>query len=153
MARSAELTIGRTFGLVLDHGDDFFNSLERFCAENGLRSGYLPGFLGAFRQARLVGTCGPVEDPEAPVWDDVTVECVEVVGTGTIAWDLESNSFAPHIHVATGLKTESAHGRTSHLLEAEVQFVNEIIVVEVVKPTFARPRQADLYDVPLLTFE
>ncbi|HEY2668077.1 MAG TPA: DUF296 domain-containing protein, partial [Actinomycetota bacterium] len=43
--RSHELTIGRTFGVVLDEGDDFFEALETFCRTNGVRQGYVPMFL------------------------------------------------------------------------------------------------------------
>ena len=40
---------------------------------------------------------------------------------------------------------DSADGRMSHLLAAEVQFI--------ATPTLTRPRLASLYDVPLLTFD
>ena len=151
--RVAELTTGRTFALAMDHGEDFFPTLEKFCADNSIRSGYIPTFLGAYRNVRLVGACGPLENPEAPVWDEVVVETVEMIGTGTLAWDQEADRLAPHVHVSTGLKAEEAHARTSHLLGAEVQFINELIVVEVTSPIMTRPRNAKMYDVPVWTFE
>jgi hypothetical protein len=52
-----------------------------------------------------------------------------------------------------GLKTHSASVYTSHLLGATVQFLTEMYVVEVADPTWTRPRNPDLYDVPLLTFD
>ncbi len=48
---------------------------------------------------------------------------------------------------------DSADGRMSHLLAAEVQFIAELVVVEIATPTLTRPRLASLYDVPLLTFD
>jgi hypothetical protein len=39
------------------------------------------------------------------------------------------------------------------LLGATVQFLNEMYVVEVANTTWTRPRNPNLYDVPLMTFE
>lgn len=58
----------------------------------------------------------------------------------------------PHIHVSAGLKAQSADGRTSQLLSVKVQFLSELLIVEVTSPTMTSPRNPDLYDVPLLTF-
>lgn len=41
---------------------------------------------------------------------------------------------------------------SSHLLAASVQFLTEMLIVEVLDPPITRPRNAALYDVPLLTF-
>ncbi|WP_059006563.1 PPC domain-containing DNA-binding protein [Streptomyces specialis] len=150
--RASQVTRGREFVVAFDHGEDFFLSLQQFCTEHGVRSGYLPFFLGGFRSARLVGTCGPLESPETPLWESVEVRCLEVLGTGTLAWDPENGRVAPHIHVSAGLKGEAADGRTSHLLGAEVQFINELVVVEIVGPELTRRVSPDLYDVPLLGF-
>ena len=40
--RYAPIRRGREFVVAFDHGDDFFGALEKFCAENELRSGYIP---------------------------------------------------------------------------------------------------------------
>lgn len=64
--RSTEITTGRSFVLALDHGEDFFAGLAQFCAERNIRSGFIPSFVGGFSSARLVGTCKPMENPEAP---------------------------------------------------------------------------------------
>ena len=45
-----------------------------------------------------------------------------------------------------------SQGRTSHLLSAKVQFLSELLIVDVTSPAMTRPRNPDLYDVPLLTF-
>ncbi|MEV7465342.1 PPC domain-containing DNA-binding protein [Streptomyces kronopolitis] len=151
--RSTKITRGREFVLAIDHGEDFFDALEKFCTENEVRSGYIPTFVGGFRRARLVGTCGAMDNPEAPLWDAVEVQTLEVIGGGTLAWDTERDRLAPHIHVSAGLKEASADGRTSHLLAAEVQFITELLVVEIAAPALTRPRLGSLYDVPLLTFD
>jgi predicted DNA-binding protein with PD1-like motif len=58
----------------------------------------------------------------------------------------------PHLHASVGLKEHSARAHTSHLLGATVQFVTELLVVEITAPQMLRPRKADMYDVPLLEF-
>lgn len=154
--RYAEVHTGRQFMLVLEHGEDFLEGVTRFCADKGIRAGYIPTFVGGLRSARLVGTCDGLTDPEAPLWEEVTFETLEALGGGTLAWDSEKNCLAPHIHVAAGIKGNSAEGRVSHLLGATVQFICEIPIVEVVShaagPALTRRRNADLYDVPLLGF-
>jgi len=50
------------------------------------------------------------------------------------------------------LKALSAYGHTSHLLAGTVQFLVEMIIVEVLHPNMSRPRNPELYDVPLLQF-
>ncbi|HEY8986008.1 MAG TPA: PPC domain-containing DNA-binding protein [Streptomyces sp.] len=154
--RHAQVRTGRQFVLALDHGEDFLEGLTQFCAEQDIRAGYIPTFVGGLRSARLVGSCEPLADPEAPLWEEITVEVLEALGGGTLAWDTEKDCLAPHIHVAAGIKGKSAEGRVSHLLGAKVQFICEIPIVEVVGdvegPTMTRRRQPELYDVPLLGF-
>jgi predicted DNA-binding protein with PD1-like motif len=85
------------------------------------------------------------------VWSKVHVSNVEALGCGTIARD-EANGILPHIHTSVGLKEHSATAHTSHLLAAKVQFLTEIIIVEIDTSEMTRPRNHDLYDVPLLRF-
>jgi len=150
--RTTEITTGRKFALAIEHGEDFFAALEAFCRDTGVRAGHIPTFIGGFSAVRLVGSCGPLTHPERPLWEEVEVESLEVLGGGTLAWDAENERVAPHIHVAAGVKAEAAAGRTSHLLGGRVQFVSELIIEEIIAPGLTRPRAADLYDVPLLTF-
>lgn len=149
--RATPLIIGRTFGVAFDDGEDFLPQLGAFCAEYGIRSAYIPMFLGGFHAVQLVGTCDPIDDPSAPVWDATEYTMLEALGSGTIAWDEESNVLAPHIHVAVGLKGQVAEGRTSHLLGGRVQFISELFVVEVVDPPMTRPRLGR-HEVPTLQF-
>lgn len=151
--KASELTTGRTFGVTFEHGEDFFTALTDFCLTHGVRQGYIPMFIGAFSQAEIVGACGPLENPEAPVWERTNVQSVEALGGGTLAFDSDAEMVLPHIHLAVGLKAASAEGRTSHLLSGTVQFLTELLIVEVAAPAMTRPRNPVLFDVPLLTFE
>jgi len=150
--RSQVLTMGRTFGVVFDHGDDFLPTLAEFCKVNNVRQGYIPSFIAGLREVDLVGTCEKLDNPDAPVWTRVHLSNVEAFGGGTLAFAPETGDVSPHIHVAVGLKEHSATGYTSHLLSATVQFLAEMVIVEVVDPPMRRVRHPDLYDVPLLRF-
>lgn len=150
--RSAELTTGRTFAIALDPGEDFFPALAEFCRNQGIRYGYIPMFLAAFAEADIVGTCGQVDNPNAPIWSKVHLTNVEALGCGTIAFDQETGEILPHIHTSLGEKERSATGYTSHLLAAKVQFLVEMILVEVTSPVITRPKDPALFDVPTLTF-
>jgi predicted DNA-binding protein with PD1-like motif len=145
--------MGRTFAVHFDHGDDFYPALASFCQEYGVRQGFIPMFIAGMRDVQLVGTCEKLEDPEAPVWTAVHLENVEALGGGTLAYDEDTGTVLPHIHVSVGLKAHSATAHTSHLLNAKIQFLTEMYLVEVTSPTFSRQRQPNLYDVPLLSFD
>ncbi|MGH3529936.1 MAG: PPC domain-containing DNA-binding protein [Pseudonocardiaceae bacterium] len=150
--RSHELTTGRTFGIVFDHGDDFFDTLTAFCTANNVRQGYIPMFIAAFAEAEIVGTCEKIADPGAPVWSKVHLTTVEALGCGTLGYDPETGRVLPHIHTSLGLKERSALAHTSHPLSARVQFLVEMLLVEITTPTMVRTREPALFDVPLLRF-
>ncbi len=150
--RASELTFGRSFGVTFEHGEDFFEALIAFCEQHDVRQGYIPMFIGAFSEAQIVGTCNGLTHPEQPLWDHTRIEHVEALGGGTLAHDPTTGLVLPHIHLSAGLKGASADGRTSHLLSARVQFLSELLITEVTAPTMTRPRNPDLYNVPLLTF-
>jgi predicted DNA-binding protein with PD1-like motif len=149
---SHELTTGRTFGMRLDPGESFFPALDEFCRTEGIRHGYIPMFLAAFAEADIVGTCDKLDDPAAPVWSKVHLANAEALGCGTIAYDQEAAVILPHIHTTLGLKEHAATGYTSHLLAARVQFLVEMILVEVTAPAMTRPADPGLYNVPRLAF-
>ena len=104
---SHELTVGRTVGVVFDHGDDFYTALDQACRSHGIRQGYIPMFIAGFRSVDIVGTCERLEDPDAPVWSKVQLSNVEALGGGTLAYNPETDSIEPHIHVTVGLKAQS----------------------------------------------
>lgn len=151
--RAAELTMGRTFVVHFDHGDDFYTALAEFCAEHDVRQGFIPMFIAGMRDVQLVGTCEKLDNPDAPVWSSVQLENVEAIGAGTLAYDEGTKAVLPHIHVSVGLKAHSATAHTSHLLGAKIQFLTEMYLVEVTGPRLSRVRQPALYDVPLLDFD
>jgi hypothetical protein len=66
---------------------------------------------------------------------------VEALGGGTLAWDEVTKSVAPHIRLSVGLKEHSATAHTSHLIGATVQFLTEMIIVEVAEPSLRREKQ------------
>ncbi|WP_262391877.1 hypothetical protein [Nocardiopsis sp. CNR-923] len=99
-----------------------------------------------------MGTCEKLTDPAAPVWSKVQLSNVEALGGGTIAYDEATDTISPHIHVSVGLKEHSAMGHTSHLLDAQVQFLTEMVLIEVASPQMHRVPNPNLYDVPLLHF-
>jgi predicted DNA-binding protein with PD1-like motif len=130
--------MGRTFAVRFDHGEDFFAALSGFCAANDVRQAFIPMFIAGFREIELVATCDQVRDLEAPVWSSVTLESVEALGGGTLAYDQTTRDVLPHIHVSVGLKLHSARAHTSHLLGAKVQFLIEMYLVEVATPAMRR---------------
>lgn len=150
--RSREVVPGRTIVAVFDHGEDFYDALERTCRTHNIRQGYIPTFIAGFATADIVGTCEHLDNPDAPIWSTVHLTNIEALGGGTLAYDPDTDTIQPHIHLTVGLKTHSATAHTSHLIAATVQFLTEMIIVEIVEPPMQRIRQTDLYDVPLLQF-
>ena len=51
------------------------------------------------------------------------------------------------------MKERAAQANTSHLLCAKVQFLTEMLVVEVLGPEMTRLKDKNLYGVPLLNFQ
>ncbi|MBA2472483.1 MAG: hypothetical protein H0V41_09685 [Pseudonocardiales bacterium] len=102
--RASELTIGRTFGVNFDHGENFYTALADFCRTHNVRQGYIPMFIAGMRDVDLVGSCQKLDDPNAPVWTKVHLETAEAFGGGTLAYDPATDTVLPHIHVSVGLK-------------------------------------------------
>ncbi|MBO4209417.1 PPC domain-containing DNA-binding protein [Micromonospora echinofusca] len=150
--RSREVVTGRTILTVFEHGEDFYDALDRTCRTHNIRQGYIPTFIAGLATADLVGTCERLDNPNAPVWSRVHLTNIEALGGGTLTYDPDSDTIQPHIHLTVGLKAHSASAHTSHLLAATVQFLTEMVIVEIAEPALRRVRQPDLYDVPLLQF-
>jgi predicted DNA-binding protein with PD1-like motif len=98
---SQELRAGRTFGVRFDPGESFFPALQEFCDGRGIRCGYIPVFLAAFAEAEVVGACGKLEDPDAPVWSKVHLTNAEALGCGTIAYNHDTAQIVPHVCLTT----------------------------------------------------
>lgn len=150
--RSTEVTQGRSIVAVFEHGEDFMTALAAVCEQHQISQAIIPSFIAGFAEAELVGTCAGLERPEAPLWDTVRVEYVEALGAGTVARNTVTGQLHPHIHTATGIKGDGAAGRTSHLVSACVQFVTELLIVEVLGVQLVRRPDPGLFDVPLLDF-
>ncbi len=148
--RSHNLTAGRMIGVVFDHGDDFFTALSDACRAHDIKQGYIPMFIAGLSTAKIVGTCQRLDNPDAPVWTHIDLTNVEALGGGTIAWDDTNQKTLPHIHLTAGLKQHSATAHTSHLLDATVQFLTEMLIIEISTPAMRRLPNTDLYDVPQL---
>lgn len=136
--------------VVFDHSDDFFTALAEACRAHDIKQGYIPMFIAGLSAAKIVGTCQRLDNPNAPVWTHVDLTNVEALGGGTIAWDDTNQKILPHIHITAGLKEYSATAHTSHLLDATVQFLTEMLIIEVVSPAMRRLPNSTLYDVPQL---
>jgi predicted DNA-binding protein with PD1-like motif len=150
--RSEELNLGRTFQLVFDHGDDLLPVLKDFCLEEGVRQAYIPMFVGGLAVTDIVGTCNPVDNVDAPVWDVTRLHNVEAFGGGTVVYDIDTDMLREHIHVTVGRKHQGAVGYTSHLKQATVQFTIEMTLVEVLAPRMTRVSASYMPDVPLLSW-
>jgi predicted DNA-binding protein with PD1-like motif len=150
---STELVGGRRIAVVLQPGDDVLGALGDACAAHGIEQGYLAVFLGAFTEVSLIGTCEPIEDEDVPLKDSVRLTNVEGTGSGTIAWDADSQAVQIHVHVAIGLKSKSAAGFAGHLLGGTVHYVTEVIVEEVLAPRFLRRADPAAHGIPNLVFQ
>jgi predicted DNA-binding protein with PD1-like motif len=151
--KSAELFVGRTFQLVFEDGDSLLPVLKVFCREEGIRQAIIPSFIAGFAEVEIVGTCAPVDDVDAPLWDTTFIYRTEAFGAGTVVFDPDSGQLREHIHVSVGRKHQGAVGYTSHLKSAQVQFTAEMHLVEVLAPSMHRRIEAvGPYDVPLLGF-
>lgn len=153
MPEGVELKVGRTLAVTFAHGEDFITGLNSFCARREIRYGYIPMFVGGFRHTDIVGTCDRVPDPEAPIWSPVHLEICDAVGAGTIAYDEVADRVSAHIHVSVGLRHHGATGHTSHLLSATVQYLTELVIVEVLSPGMRRLKNPMMYGVPELIFD
>lgn len=147
------LKLGRTFGITFEHGNDFLLELKKFCRENYVKQGYVSLFQGDFSELEIVGTCLKRENPEAPMLESkVYLENVEAMGFGTIAYDNEKNEISPHFHVSAGKRLSSGEGYTSHFIQGKVQFVMELIFVEVLSPSMERILDENTFNLKLLNY-
>jgi predicted DNA-binding protein with PD1-like motif len=150
---SAELITARTFGIRFEHGKDFMEELEEFCRVNNVKQGYVPFFSGDFSEINIVGTCSKSEHPEAPMLDSPAYfENVETFGCGTIAQDKETGKILPHFHISVGNRLNSATAHTSHFISGTVQFLIEVVLVEVLSPSLERITDENVFNLKLLSF-
>jgi predicted DNA-binding protein with PD1-like motif len=70
-----------------------------------------------------------------------------------VAYDEKNDKILPHIHISVGVKPHSGIAHTSHLLNAKVQFLTEMLVFEVISPKMGRVVDTNLYNLALLKFK
>lgn len=150
---SSELKQGRTFMVRFEHGKDFMEELKEFCRSNGVKQGYVPFFQGDFSEIFIVGSCSKSEDPAGPMLESKAYfENVETFGCGTIAHAPENGSILPHFHISIGRRLNSASASTSHFISGTVQFLIELVIVEVLSPSIVRLTDESVYSLKLLDF-
>lgn len=135
---SAELNFGRVFGLTIENDEDFMEALASFCKENHIKQAYIPSIVGGFSEARIIGTCDKLDDPNQPSFGHVYLECLESLGSGSIAYDEKKGIITPHIHVSVGIRSHSSVAHTGHLLSGKVLFLAEVMIIEIIEPTMRR---------------
>jgi len=150
--RSHEMRTGRSVLVAFEHGEDFFDGLLEACRANDIRQGYIPMFIGGMATAEIIGSCERPADPQAPIWTPVHLTGLDVVGAGTIAYDPATGTSQPHVHLSAGIRGYSATAHTGHLLRGTVQYLTELVIVEVTAPALRRVADPDLYDLAVLRF-
>jgi hypothetical protein len=113
----------RTFGLVLQTGDEVMETLQAFARAQRLRGSQLTA-IGALRNAVLA-----FFDLQARAYLRLPVdEQAEVLA---LLGDVASESSGPsvHAHVVLGLRDGSTRG--GHLLEAHVRPTLEVVITEM----------------------
>jgi predicted DNA-binding protein with PD1-like motif len=150
--RSAELSIGRTIGVVLHPGDDVLASIARACHDHEVRQGLIGTFLGAFRSVTLIATGEPLSDEEPPLADSVVIPYSEGVGSGTISFDRDGDDHEVHLHVAVGVKSQGGAAYAGHLLSGETHYTVELAITEVLAPEFSRRAEEEAFGLKNLVF-
>jgi predicted DNA-binding protein with PD1-like motif len=128
--RSAQVSPGRRFVVVLEPGEEVLEAIGGLCHHHQIRAAIVPVFFGAFSQVTLIGTREPVEDEDAPMPQSTTVEWVEGLGSATVAPG-EDGRLMVHLHAAVGKKSEGALAYAGHVLSAVTHYTAEIVVEEV----------------------
>jgi len=122
----------RTYVLVLDPGEEAFQTIGRFADEEHLSAASLTA-LGAFSKA----TVGWFDLAAKTYWKiPVAQQCEVLSAVGDIAID-DKGKPSLHMHVVLGLSDGSTRG--GHLLEGMVQPTLEVTLVEA--PAHLRRKQ------------
>ena len=149
---SAVLGLGRALMVAVEPGEDLIEQVLSACRGHGIEQGYLPVFLGAFSTMTVIGSCGPVPDHQLPMADRVHLENVEGSGSGTLTTDPAGGGPVLHLHAAVGVKHYSANGYAGHVTAAQVQYVAEVVVQEVLEPVVTRAVHPGSAGLPILSF-
>lgn len=145
---SAEYSMGRRIGVVLEPGDDVLGSIVEACTRHGIRQGTIPLFLGAFRSMTFIASHSPIDDPEPPLRDSVEVAYVEGVGSGSIVWDAATDAPRVHLHASVGAKDEAALAYAGHVLAATTHYVAELVIEEITAPQLGLAPDPNAFGLP-----
>nr|WP_247674420.1 DNA-binding protein [Micromonospora sp. C51] len=136
-------------GVEFDHGDDFYTALTHACHTHGIRQSYIPIFIAGLSTAKIVGTCHRLDNPNAPVWSHVDLTNIEPSPAAPSPGATPRLPPHPHHHRP---EEQSATAHTSHLLDATVQFLTEMLLIEITSATMYRQPNPHLHNVPQLKF-
>ncbi|HEX3888792.1 MAG TPA: PPC domain-containing DNA-binding protein [Phenylobacterium sp.] len=131
----------RTFVVVLDPGDEAFESLGRFAAENSLQGASLTA-IGAFSRA-TVGWFDFASKTYRPIMVDEQCEVLSAIGD--IARD-DAGKPSLHLHAVLGLRDGTTRG--GHFIEGIVHPTLEVTVVET--PAHLRRRKRPELGIALI---
>lgn len=146
----SEAVTGRTILVVLEPGDGVLDALVQACIRFGVTDGYVPVFLGAFRELTLIGAGEPPADEDEPMPESITVRNCEGQGTATVARG--SDGPLVHLHASVGAKGDSARAHSGHVLSGVVQYPTEVVLVELLSPALERRPNARARGLATLTF-
>ncbi len=116
---------GRVFAVKLEHGDNFYESLEMFVKTENVRNGYV-FFLGALEEGRMVTNPKDLTLPTSPEWGSFS-DGREVLGMGSIMWKEDDPGI--HIHAIAGRRNDQLMGCIR--AGGRVHIVIEAVVIEV----------------------
>ncbi len=146
------VTTGRRLAVALEPGDDVLPSLAEACRAHHISQAVIVTCSGAFRRMRLIATHGEVgPDQDEPMQDSVEVTFVEGIGSGTVA-TMDDGTLSVHLHAAVGIRADGGAAVAGHVLEAESQYVVEVVMDEVLSPTLTRVASEATRGVPALRF-
>ncbi|MDX2377798.1 DNA-binding protein [Microbacterium sp. LRZ72] len=147
-----EVTSGRRLVLALEPGDEVLTAIAAACRERGVAQAAIVVLSGALRSARLIATHEPIDDPEAPLADEIEVRYTEGIGSGTVSSD-DAGQYTVHVHVALGEKADGARATAGHLLHAVTHYVVEVVLDEILTPRLTRRASEATHGIPALSFE
>lgn len=139
--RFSQARQGRVFIIRLEDGEILHETLERFAAEQKIRSAYLIALGGGDCGSRLVvgpedGTARPV-NPMMRELSDVH----EIVGTGTLFPDEEGNPVL-HFHAAAGRQGATVTGCVRS--GVKVWQIVEVVLIELLDSSALRLFEPEL---------
>lgn len=128
------VSIGRTFFLRFEHGEDLLDGIKRFVRKEKIRFATV-AFLGAMRSGKLVAGPKDLKLPARPSWfsfDDGR----EVLGFGTVL--AEKGSSHVHVHLTLGKKGKAV---TGCIRDNAVVFITvEAVVTELLVTGISRKK-------------